>query len=89
MRFTLPANASALCLVRRFIREVARSTSLTEEQIEGLQLAVTRVLNVALAGNNNENDYVVLEIDTKPSGIQVDVKSHEKLFSLNEFLTRC
>lgn len=90
MQFTLPADASAFSLVRRFVREIGCSMSLSVEQISSLQVAVTRAMDAALANCSDANaDYLALQIDTVANEIRVEICCRQKLFSTDEFLSRC
>lgn len=90
MQFTLPADASAFSLVRRFVREMGRSMSLGAEEISSLQVAVTRALNAALADYGDANaEYLALQVDTVGDEIRVEVCCRQRLFSTDEFLSRC
>lgn len=90
MQFTLPADASAFSLVRRFVREMGRSMSLSVEKISSLQVAVTRAMDAALADCGDANaEYLVVQIDTIANEIRVEICCRQKLFSTGEFLSRC
>lgn len=90
MRFTLPADASAFSLVRRFVREMGRSMSLGVEEITRLQVAVARALNAALTECSDVNaEYLAFQVDTVANEIRIEICCRQRLFSTDEFLARC
>lgn len=72
-RFSLPAEPSASSVLRRFIREIARGTRLTQDEITRLQVSVTEAFISAIGNRNSGDGRVVLEVDACDDEIKVDV----------------
>jgi anti-sigma regulatory factor (Ser/Thr protein kinase) len=88
-RFSLPAEPTAASVLRRFIREIARGTNLTPDEITDLQLAVTEALNEALAQQKSPGEgRIALKIDARPDEIAVDLTYRETHFPPAEFFSR-
>ena len=88
-RFSLPAEASAVSVLRRFIREIARSTNLSLDEISDLQITVTEAFNGALTQQKIPGEgRIALKIDSGPDEITVELMYRETHFPPAEFFCR-
>lgn len=88
-RFSLPADPAASSVLRRFIREIARGTNLSAQEIAELQVAVTEAFNNALAEQKYAGEgRVALKIDARPDEIIVDLAYRDTHFPPAEFFSR-
>jgi len=88
-RFSLPAEPTAASVLRRFIREIAKGTNLTPDEITSLQLAVTEAFNEALYHQKTPGEgRIALKIDARPDEIHVDLVYRETHFPPAEFFSR-
>lgn len=88
-RFSLPAEPSAASVLRRFVREIARGTNLSLDEITDLQLAVTEAFNNALAKQTHPGEgRIALKIDARVDEIIVDLAYRETHFPPAEYFSR-
>ncbi|MDH7482711.1 MAG: hypothetical protein QHH26_12165 [Armatimonadota bacterium] len=88
-RFSLPADPAAASILRRFIREIARGTNLTPQEVTDLQLAVTKAFNEALCEQKVPGEgRIALKIDARLDEIIVDLMYRETHFPPAEFFSR-
>lgn len=87
-RFSLPADASSSSILRRFIGEIAGETSLSIEEISGLQVAVTEVFYDVLSQQRSLGEgRVTLRIDASDDEVTVDLAYRDTSFPPAEYFS--
>jgi len=77
-RFSLPAEPCVSSVLRRFVRELARGTNLSADEIADLQVSAANAFNNALAQrNSNGHGCVTLQVVADMDEIKVDVAYQE------------
>lgn len=89
IQFSLPADPSALSIVRRFISEIAGTTSLRVEEVRNLQVTVTTAFHNALGQQRFPGEgRIALRIHAWDDRISVDLVYRETDFPPAEFFSR-
>lgn len=88
-RFSLPAEASAASVLRRFIREIAAGTNLSVGEVTDLQIAATEAFNSALTQQSEPGEgRIALRIDSDPDEVSIDLVYRKTHFPPAEFFCR-
>jgi anti-sigma regulatory factor (Ser/Thr protein kinase) len=89
IQFSLPADPSALSIVRRFIKEIAGGTTLRAEEVRNLQTTVTTAFNNALSQQRFPGEgRIALRIHAWTDRISVDLVYRETEFPPVEYFSR-
>jgi len=87
-RFSLPAEPCVSSVLRRFVRELARGTNLSADEIASLQVLVTNAFNNALTQqNSNGQGCIALRVVADMDEIKVDV-AYQEFPPSGEFVPR-